>query len=141
MVLPPTAPLPYPANCTPTEVFMGGPTGCSAHQEIKVSSSSTCAAAHCDLFNSGRVNITDACKAEISAEELDDPHCGCRSVSFLLPSKHTHTHKIRAQFSVIFRRSSSVHVLTGLRKRGLLNVAGRSQLLGLIREISRKRNR
>lgn len=33
------SPLPTQGNCTP-EVFMGSLTGCSAHQEIKVSSSS-----------------------------------------------------------------------------------------------------
>lgn len=131
-LLPPTSPLPYPANCTPTEVFMGRPTGCWAHQEIKVSSSSTWAAAHCDLFNSSRVNITDACEAEISAEELDDPQWGRRSVSFLLPSKHTH--KIQAQFPFFFIFISQLSffqaiILGGLQKRGLLNATGRSQLL------------
>lgn len=62
---------------------MGRLTGCSAHREIKVSSSK-CAIAHCDLFNSNRVNITGACKAGITVEELDDLGCGSGSVSFLL---------------------------------------------------------
>lgn len=76
---------------------MGRLTGCSAHHEIKVSSSK-CAVAHCDLFNSNRANIADACKAGITVEELDDLHFGRGSVSFLLWFTHT---RIRAYFSVM----------------------------------------
>lgn len=68
--LSPPLPSPFP-SIVPPEVFMGRTTGCSAHQEIKVSSSSQCAIARCDLFNSNRVNITDACKAGITVAELD----------------------------------------------------------------------
>lgn len=46
---------------------MGKLTGCSAHQKIKASSSK-CSDAHHDLFNSNRVNITDACKDGITVE-------------------------------------------------------------------------
>lgn len=112
-VLPPTSPLPPP---NPTELylieaFMGRLTGCSAHQEIKVTWSK-CALACCDLFNCFRVNITDACKAGIM-EELDELHCGSRSVSFLLGFTNTHTYKhtIRAHFSAL---SSDQPQVTGL---------------------------
>lgn len=67
---------------------MGRPTGCSAHREIKVSSSSKCAVAHCDLFNSNRVNITDACQAGITVAELDVLRHDSGSVSFLLWFTH-----------------------------------------------------
>lgn len=81
---------------------MGRLTGCSAHQEIKVSSSSKCAVARCDLFNSNRVNITDACKAGITVEELDDLRRGSGSVSFLL----WFTHKNQSSFFSNGRSSS-----------------------------------
>lgn len=79
------------------EVFMGRPTGCSAHQEIKVSPTSKCAFVRCDLFNSGRVNVTDACKAGITVARLDghimtgDPFPSCCGL-------HT---RIGAQFAVM----------------------------------------
>lgn len=63
---------------------MGRLTGCSAHQEIKVSSSSKCAVARCDLFNSNGVNITDACEGGITVLELDGLRRDGGSVSFLL---------------------------------------------------------
>lgn len=81
--LSPPLPSPFP-SIVPPEVFMGRPTGCSAHQEIKVSSSSQCAVAHCDLFNSNRVNITDACKAGITVAELDVLRRDTGSVFFML---------------------------------------------------------
>lgn len=71
---------------------MGRLTGCSAHQEIKVSSSSKCAIAHSDLFNSNRVNITDACKDGITVEELD-LCCGSRQLPSCCGS-----HKNQSQF-------------------------------------------
>lgn len=67
---------------------MGRPTGCSAHREIKVSSSSKCAVAHCDLFNSNRVNIADACQAGITVVELDVLRHDSGSVSFLPQFTH-----------------------------------------------------
>lgn len=67
---------------------MGRPTGCSAHQEIKVFPTSKCALVRCDLFNSNRVNITDACKAGITVAKLDGPRRDRRSVSFLLWFAH-----------------------------------------------------
>lgn len=50
---------------------MGRPTGCSAHREIKVSPTNKCALVRRDLFNSNRVNITDARKAGITVAKLD----------------------------------------------------------------------
>lgn len=85
--LSPPLPSPFP-SIVPPEVFMGRPTGCSAHQEIKVSSSSQCAVARCDLFNSNRVNITDACKAGITVAELDVLRRDTGSVFFLLWLTH-----------------------------------------------------
>lgn len=77
----PAHPLPTPTWIVPPEVFTGRLTGCSAHQGIKVSSPSICAVVRRDLFNSNRVNITDACKAGITVEELDDLRRGSGSVS------------------------------------------------------------
>lgn len=90
---------------------MGKLTGCSAHQKIKASSSK-CAVAHHDLFNSNRVNITDACKAGITLQNLDDLHCGSRSVSFLMRLTH------KNQSSVVSNgQSSSGYGLGGLQKK------------------------
>lgn len=104
---------------------MGRPTGCSAHQEIKVSSSNKWAVAHCDLFNSNRVNITDACKAGITVEELDDLCCGSGSLSFLL----WFTHIIRAHFLVMGNHPQDMG--SGSQKRRF-----QSQLLALLGEFS-----
>lgn len=67
---------------------MGRPTGCSAHQEIKASPTSQCALLRCDLFNSGRANVTDACKAGITVAKLDGRRRARGSVSFLLWFTH-----------------------------------------------------
>lgn len=67
---------------------MGRPTGCSAHQEIKVSPPSKCAFVRCDLFNCSRVNVTDACKAGITVAKLDGRRRDRGSVSFLLCFTH-----------------------------------------------------
>lgn len=75
---------------------MGRLTGCSAHQEIKVSSSSKCDVVHCDLFNSNRVNITDACKAGITVEELDDLTLR-QGISFLPAVVHTQESELTFQ--------------------------------------------
>lgn len=63
---------------------MGRPTGCSAHQEIKVSPTSKCAFVQGDLFNSSRGKVTDACKAAITVAKLDGRRRDRGSVSFLL---------------------------------------------------------
>lgn len=70
------------------EVFMGRPTGCSAHQEIKVSPTNKCALVRCDLFNSNRVNITDARKAGVTVAKLDGWRRDLPSLSFLLWFTH-----------------------------------------------------
>lgn len=105
--LSPPLPSPFP-SIVPPEVFMGRPTGCSAHQEIKVSSSSQCAVARCDLFNSNRVNITDACKAGITVAELDVLRRDTGSVFFLLWLTHENRNPFFLFFQVINRRSEDV---------------------------------
>lgn len=97
------------------EVFMGKLAGCSAHCKIKASSAK-CAVAHHDLFNSSRVNITDACKAGIRVQKLDDPHCVGRSISFLMrPTR-------RYQRSVVSEGQSSAGYGPGRRsQKGFLN--------------------
>lgn len=109
----------------PPEVFMGRLAGCSAHQEIKVSSSSKCAVAQCDLFNSNRVNITDACKAGITVAELDVLRRDSGSVSFLLRFTHT---RIGARFSVMDNHPRDV----ASQYRGFLSTSVKSQLLAIL---------
>lgn len=82
---------PRPLLIVPPEVFMGRPTGCSTHQEIKAPSLSKCALARCDLFNLNRVNITYACKTGITVAEQGG--CGHDNGSF---SCNT-----RAHFSIV----------------------------------------
>lgn len=109
---------------------MGRLTGCSAHQEIKVSSSSKCAVAHCDLFNSNRVNVTDACKAGITVEELEDLRCGSGSVSFLLWFTH------KNHFSVMSDHPQDMGLAS--QKRGFLNISVQSQLLAMLRQFQER---
>lgn len=96
---------------------MGRLTGCSAHKEIKVSSSSKCAVAHCDLFNSNGVSITDACKTGITVVELDGLRCDGGSVSFLL----WFTHKNQSIFSVMGDHPQDVGY--GSQNRGFLEIS------------------
>lgn len=106
---------------------MGRLAGCSAHQEIKVSSSSKCAVAQCDLFNSNRVNITDACKAGITVAELDVLRRDSGSVSFLLRFTHT-------SFSVMDNHPRDV----ASQYRGFLNASVKSQLLAILGEFQER---
>lgn len=82
---------------------MGRPTGCPAHRQIKVSPTSKCALVQCDLFNSNRVNITDARKAGITVAKLDDRRRDRGSISFLL----WFTHKDRSSICSNRWQSSS----------------------------------
>lgn len=82
-------PPPRPPELYPRRCLWGG------WQDVRPTRRSK---SHCDLFNSYRVNITDACKAGITVAELDVLRRDSGSVSFLLRFTHT---RIRARFSVM----------------------------------------